>query len=344
MKRKRAELTAEKLNIYITLLSWVIMGGLAAGIMWQTAIHKTIVIEESENRADNTAEMAEGRLLQLRPEQREDNRIFIPLEKDIAPDKVVLENHYMDRELWITLQDTDTAYYQENAVYGDLEGVIQGRYREQDKSVMLVFDMNSVYEYRSIMEDGKLIVTYENPGEVYRQVVVVEPVGNSEAERKITGSVAAFMQEISDQEDTKLYVVDYAGREPDREGGRMFVQQTQADLYVALSVSSAEDTGLYGIQSFFNEEYIIPGFGNMELADVLTRNVTIEVKNRAIGLVPVREDALLGQMSVPAARLSMGFITNETERTLLEQEAYRKKLAQGIAEAIKEVYTIRYEQ
>lgn len=344
MKRKRTGLTAEKLNTYITLISWVIMGGLAAAVMWQTAVHKTIVIEERENRADNTTEMEEGRLLLMRPEQREDNRLFIPLEKDIAPDKVVLENHYMDRELWIILQDTGSAYYLENAVYGDMGGVTEGRLREQDKSVMLVLEMDRVYEYRSVMEGGKLIVTYGEPGEMYRQVVVVEPVGENQAEREITCSVAAIMQEKLDQEGTKLYIADSPGEEWNPEAGRMLVQQTEADLYVALSVSGAEDTGQYGIQSFYNDEYFIPGFGNVELADVLTRNVTIAAKNRAIGLVPVRDDAILGQLSVPAARLSMGFVTNETEQALLKQEAYQEKLAQGIVEAIKEVYTIRYEE
>ena len=32
-------------------------------------------------------------------------------------------------------------------------------------------------------------------------------------------------------------------------------------------------------------------------------------------------------------------VTNSSERQLLEQESYQKKLAEGIAEAISEVYT-----
>jgi len=51
------------------------------------------------------------------------------------------------------------------------------------------------------------------------------------------------------------------------------------------------------------------------------------------------EDDILWQLKIPAARISLGYVTNSSERQLLEQESYQKKLAEGIAEAISEVYT-----
>ena len=44
-------------------------------------------------------------------------------------------------------------------------------------------------------------------------------------------------------------------------------------------------------------------------------------------------------LTIPAARISLGYVTNSNERQLLEQDSYQKKLAEGIAEAINEVYT-----
>ncbi|MCM1569644.1 MAG: N-acetylmuramoyl-L-alanine amidase [Roseburia sp.] len=346
MKTKRTGWTAEKLNIYITLLSWLILGSLAADVMWRTAMHKTIIIEETESRPDGMMDTAatEGQPLLLRKEQREHNRLCIPLEKGITPENVMLENHYLDKELWVILQGAESAYYQEHEIYGDIDSVSEGRLRDQEKAVALVLKTDRVYEYRSVMENELLTITYAAPGEMYRQVIVVEPMGDTEAQQEITGRVAGLMQDGLEQQNTKLYVAESAGREKDSQTGLMLVQQTGADLYIGLCISSDEDTERYGIQSYYNDEYFIPGFGNVELADTLTRNVTIAARNRAVGLIPLSEDEALGQLSIPAAKLSLGFASNAVENKLLQQEEYQEKLAQGIVEAIKEVYTVRYEE
>ena len=61
--------------------------------------------------------------------------------------------------------------------------------------------------------------------------------------------------------------------------------------------------------------------------------------NRAVGLFPATEEDVLWEIAIPSARISLGYVTNTAERQLLIQEDYQKKLAQGIAEAINEVYT-----
>lgn len=89
----------------------------------------------------------------------------------------------------------------------------------------------------------------------------------------------------------------------------------------------------------YNDEYYRLDFGNVQWADCVTRQVTVASSNRAIGLFPAEEDDILWQLKIPAARISLGYVTNSSERQLLEQESYQKKLAEGIAEAISEVYT-----
>ena len=61
--------------------------------------------------------------------------------------------------------------------------------------------------------------------------------------------------------------------------------------------------------------------------------------NRAVGVVPAADGDVLWDLTIPAARISLGYVTNSNERQLLEQDSYQKKLAEGIAEAINEVYT-----
>jgi N-acetylmuramoyl-L-alanine amidase len=96
---------------------------------------------------------------------------------------------------------------------------------------------------------------------------------------------------------------------------------------------------LHGISGEYNDEYYIPEFGNLQWADCVTRQVTVAASNRAVGLFPATEEDVLWEIAIPSARISLGYVTNAAERQLLIQENYQKKLAQGIAEAINEVYT-----
>ena len=55
---------------------------------------------------------------------------------------------------------------------------------------------------------------------------------------------------------------------------------------------------------------------------------------RIYWLEPAAEDSLLGQIKIPAARISVGYLSNPRERELLGQESYQEKLADGILAAL----------
>jgi N-acetylmuramoyl-L-alanine amidase len=114
-------------------------------------------------------------------------------------------------------------------------------------------------------------------------------------------------------------------------------------MFLHINVAQAEDEQQYGICGWYNELYYIPEFGNVELADIVTKNVTIASGNRAVGLKAADEESILQDIRVPAAEIDLGYLTNSQERSLLSQSAYREKLADGIADAIREVYSSYYE-
>ena len=115
------------------------------------------------------------------------------------------------------------------------------------------------------------------------------------------------------------------------------IQEAGADLYIRIGAAeNAAEENVYGIQCYYNDEYFIPGFGNVELADIVTRAVTIASSNRALGLIPADEDSILKEIDIPAVQLSAGYLSNDRERNLLQQEAYLEKVAEGILNAIGE--------
>lgn len=347
---------AKKQNMIFTCVFWSILciGGMA--VMLFAAARKPIVIADIAQEQTGLSEEGEknsgrgSRELLFREDAEEKNNICIPLAKGTRAEKVVMENRYMEQELWIYLEGAEESFYEENAIYGDTDLIRSGCSEAKRDSVILKLQMQDVLEYKSTMGNDTLVIACYEPRELYRLIVVVDPAGedsgggNASAgytEKEPALEVAKKLQKKLGQEDIKLYFTRLEDGEVLREDRAALVEAVHADIFLGIvTCTEEENPDKYGIQSYYNEDYFIPGFGNVQLADVLTRNVTIAAGNRAVGLVPAGKESILQDISVPAAQVSLGYLSNPKEKVLLQQESYQDKLTEGLANAVLEVYTV----
>lgn len=342
---------AKKDNMLITLIMWLVLGGICMSAMLITASHKTIVIADTAKEPGSLSENIEqmtaggqGMPLLLQEDSSVSNSLRIPLKKGMKAENVVMENRYMDKELWIYIYGTEASLYDTNALTGDIAPIEEGCFEAQRKGIILKLRMSEVFEYRSTLENDTLIITYTYPQELYEQIVVIDTVAEGAGKNTVM-QVARLLQETFNQPEVKLYFTSLEDTSISEQKRLELVENVKADFYLGICVTADEEKPeAYGIQSFYNEEYFIPDFGNVDLADAVTRNVTVAVKNRALGLVAAEEDSILRKLKIPAAQVSLGYVTNEKEFSLLKQESYQEKLAEGIANAIVEVYTNKYEK
>lgn len=343
---------AKKMNIILTLVCWVVFACAAMGAMIFVASDKTIVIADSVGETNTPVEAAEHTAdeaeLILEPGKEQDHCIRIPLEKGTKAEYVTMENHYMERELWIYLQHGDQDFYKTNGIGGDLSRVTEGCLEVGKGSLILKLQMDGILEYHSTMENDALVVDFFEPGELYDHVVVVDPVkggreygivANGHMEKDIVLQVAKQLQKKQMVGNVKVYFTRLEDTDVTMEERLALVEAVDADLFIGISAcEEPEHPEYYGIHSFYNEAYFIPEFGNLELADILTRNVTISASNKAVGLTPAAEDSILRKLEIPATEVCIGYMSNLQECTLLGQGAYQQKLAEGIEKAIAEVY------
>lgn len=114
---------------------------------------------------------------------------------------------------------------------------------------------------------------------------------------------------------------------------------TKADMYIEIRVNAGDDSSVYGTETVYNGDYFIPGFGSVELADYLEREVVTSIKGKALGLVEATEENYtIRNATIPAASVRVGYVTNKQEATLLVREEYIDKIATGIYNAILQVY------
>lgn len=337
----------------LTFWLWIALSAVCMSVMLRFAADKTIVIPDmsaeqtglsgdvEQSRSPDT-----GQELILQHTDDASDSFCIPLPKGVKPEDVVMENRCMTRELWIYIQDGSAGFYRKNKITGDMAHVLEGRCQDWDSGIVLIFKMDGVWECRSTMDGNKLTIACIAPHELYDFLVVLDPAGgggesgaagSSITEKELALEVAKQVQKDFNLPGVKLYLTRTDDTEVSPQQRAALVEDVGADLYIRICAGYASDaTDTYGIQGRYNDTYFIPGFGNAELADTITRDVTIASSNRAVGLVPARGDSILSGIEIPAMELSVGYLTNAQEEALLEQAAYREKLAAGIIKGIQD--------
>lgn len=344
----------EKFNWRLTAVWWLLLFVASMYIMLMVATNKTIVIADSASGTGQSKQDGYAMREELTLEATEqDSRVFlIPLEKNTKAGNVVVESSYMDRELRIFIGGADEQFYASRSVQGDVTAIVQAARETQESGVLLHFQMNDIYEFQTSMDGEMLKIQFFKPHELYKMVVVVDPVQtflpvtleNGEVQQiDVTEDVCTKLSEQWAMEDVKLYFTRTGNKDLSDAECLKLVNQTEADIFIQLDLAQNEDASQYGICGRYNANYFMPEFGNVEMADIVARNVTIATDNRAVGLVEAADDNLLQKLQIPAAGVELGYISNEQESNLLAAESYRQKIAEGVAAAIKEVYTNRYE-
>lgn len=308
----------------------------------QDGIDKTMA--ENQKNDVNTTEQS----LTFQLGAADTSYLRIPLPEGCKADDILIENHYMDKELLIRIDNKEKDFFAENVISGNRERIEQGTYDTSQGSINLKFRLTGIYEYRTILENNNLYVSFLSPGEMYDKIIVIDPAcggmndgcaANGLAEKDISLKIAEKLKEKLDEGDIKAYYTRMADVNPGETERVYLANQTKADMYIRIQANSSEDTGIYGTEAVYNGDYFIPGFGSIELADLLEREVVTSIKGKALGLVEAQaQEYAVRHVTVPAATIKVGYLTNKQEAVLLGKEEYLDKIADGIYNAIMAVY------
>lgn len=226
-------------------------------------------------------------------------------------------------------------------------GIEAGFYHETEDGVALIFALTQVYEYRTVFENNELYISFLNPREIYNQIVVIDPscggldrgnVENGVVEKKLTLQIAGKLKEKLDESGIKAYYTRMDDVNPAAEQRVALANEVKADMYIAISVDRREEEEVYGVSTIYNDQYFIPGFGSVELADLLEKELASEIKTKALGLEKASGESKLRYATVPAAEVRVGCLSNKQEAILLKREDYIEKIANGIYNAIISSY------
>lgn len=312
------------------------------------------VIHASEPQEPTVVTPVERDAIEIDRSSQSTNYFCIPMPETVKAEDVVLENHYMNKELWVSIQSAKTQnceeFYRQNSVYGNCESVVDGHFEASGERSCLKFALTGVYEYRTIFEDHTLYVEFVPPKEVFEKVIVVDPAYGGEEtgiavngilSKDITLNIAQALKAMFDESDVKVYYTRMDDSNPLAVDRAELAAATKADMLICIEVSGDENSKLYGTSAVYNSRFFIPGFGNVELADILEREVVTAISGKAGGLIEAAEtDEVISGATVPAAAIRVGYLTNGQEAILLQREDYIKRIAEGIYNAVDKAYEL----
>lgn len=306
------------------------------------------------NESDNGAENLEEEAGQIRIDRKRPNTNYfcIPMPESVKPEEVTIENHYMDRELWVSIESQESAdkeqFYETNSVYGNCENVMKGYVETEETRLCLRFELTNVYEYHSIFEDQTLYVEFMTPKETYDKIIVIDPAYGAEemgvsteqiSAKEITLEIARALKDKLDNTDIKVYYTRMDDSNPTAESRVKLAEATKADMLIRIEVSGDSNSKKYGTEAVYNSRFFIPGFGSVELADLLEREVVTSISGKANGLLEADQaDRVISDATVPAAAIKVGYLTNGQESILLQREDYIQRIAEGIYQAVLKAY------
>ena len=105
------------------------------------------------------------------------------------------------------------------------------------------------------------------------------------------------------------------------------INESKADMYVSIHINYLSDSNYKGPQVFYNKE-------NEELAKVIQEEMNKDLKgNREVKKIP-SNTYMYNKLNVPGVLIECGFLSNPSERELLINSSYQKKVAESIAKGI----------
>ncbi|MBA4538715.1 N-acetylmuramoyl-L-alanine amidase CwlD [Bacillus aquiflavi] len=113
------------------------------------------------------------------------------------------------------------------------------------------------------------------------------------------------------------------------------INESEADLFISLHLNSIPSPRWRGAQTFF-----APHFKeNEKLAKFIQVELRRNLENTKRVAKPINNVFILKNAKKPGALVEIGFLSNEAEKQLLQDEEYQRKVAASIYEGIIRYFT-----
>ena len=173
--------------------------------------------------------------------------------------------------------------------------------------------------------------------EIYEKDINLE-ISKTLAQELSKQGAIVYMTRKRDIDLSSIY--DSAKKRGDLYRRLLMIKEKKSDLYISIHINWYDDTTLKGAEVLYNEI----NENNKKLA----RSIMKEFKNdlKSTRTIKTTDLYMYRNTTTPGVLVECGYLSNPTERTLLQDEKYQKELASsitnGIINYLKKTKQIKY--
>lgn len=315
---------------------------LSMGVVLYLGTHKTVVVAESATSTVENSYTSQTRALEqelhIAAENTSDSYLYLPLQDNVKAENINMQSAFLFQGVGIEVEGAEGYFYETNELSGRVNVVKSATYQQIGSKTHVLLEFNDVFECSSRVDGNRLVISLHKPKDIYQKIVVIDDrmqvAGGTEAHR-ITTSVEEKIRTILTTDGYRVYYTGASENVTDMDVINL-VNRAGADIYIGLQLSRDNDTQVLGTKVYYNGDYYIPWLTNAELADSLEKAVVTAVQGKGLGIEKCGQYDLLRFMEIPAARISLGYISSDKEGALLRQNNYQQVLAESICQVLQE--------
>lgn len=162
-------------------------------------------------------------------------------------------------------------------------------------------------------------------GKIYEKNINLEISKVLEEELTKNGAIV-YMTRTRDIDLSSIY--DSAKKRGDLYRRLLKIKETKSDLYISIHINWYQNTSMKGAEVLYNSI----NENNEKLAKSIMKEFKTDLGSTRT--VKITDLYMYRNTTTPGVLVECGYLSNPTERTLLQQEDYQKKLAKSITNGI----------
>lgn len=172
-------------------------------------------------------------------------------------------------------------------------------------------------------------------------VIVIDPGHGGEdegasfqtvEEKEINFQLAKKLQEKLEAMDFQVLLTRERDVRISMEERVKIANEAEADLFISIHQNTCAEESAAGVETYY---FPSKEGENKRLAQLAEQYVVLYTQARDRGVKEAENLYVIRESNMPSCLIETGFLSNEQERTLLQEEAYLNKIAQGLADAVE---------
>ena len=282
-------------------------------------------------------------------------QLKIALPEGLSKEQLRIENDYVTQTVYIKFAGGVDDYFDQYTIRGSCDHIASLSYYKDKDDGVIALQLDRVYELKNKFKNDSLYLDFVDPHDIYDKVIVIDAGHGSHAPGAVKMGVSeknidlAIVQQLkalfdADTRNIRVYYTRTEDTNPTLDQRVQLANKSDADLFISVhnnSDGSGTFTKTKGTQVMYSESDDSE-LSSKKLAEICLKTVVDTLGSENRGLLKGDSIYIIRTSKVPVALVEVGFMTNYTELDLLKSEAYQKKAAEGIYEAINKAFEEGY--